>query len=157
MGRVPSYSIERPADFLPLFGDLPPYRQPGTEYQYCNAGYIVLALVIEELTGRPFTEVVQERVFDRAGMPASGFFRLDEALPDVAVGYLPRSGPDAPWRSNIYRVPMIGGGDGGALSTARDLDRFLHVFADGTLLGSSATTSSPRTPTPVTASSRATA
>ena len=81
--RLPSYSMERPADYLPLFADLPPYRHPGTQWQYCNAGYIVLGLVIEELTGRPYADVVQERVFDRAGMTDSGFFRLDE----VAAGH----------------------------------------------------------------------
>ena len=133
--QLPVYSIERPADFLPLFGDLPPYRPPGEQWQYSNAGFIVLGLVIEELTGRPYTEVVQERVFDRAGMSASGFFRLDEVVPDVAVGYLPRSGPDQPWRTNIYSVPVIGGADGGSHSTTGDLDRFLHAYADGTLLG----------------------
>ena len=132
--RVPSYSMERPADYLALFADLPPYDPPGTHH-YSNAGYVLLGLVIEELTGRPFTEVVQDRVFDRAGMTASGFFRLDDAVPDVAVGYLPRSAPDAPWRSNIYRTPVIGGADGGAFSTARDLDRFLRAYDDGTLLG----------------------
>ncbi len=131
----PSYSFERPADFLPLFGDLPPYRPPGERFQYSNAGYIVLGLVVEEVTGRAFTEVVGERVLDRAGMSASGFFRLDEAVPDVAVGYLPRSGPGAPWRTNVFSVPVVGGADGGAFSTARDLDRFLHAYADGTLLG----------------------
>jgi CubicO group peptidase (beta-lactamase class C family) len=132
---LPSYSVERPADFLPLFGDLPPYRPPGETFQYSNAGYIVLGLVIEEVAGRPYIDVVQERVLDRAGMDASGFFRLDEAVPDVAVGYLPRSGPEAPWRTNIYSVPVIGGADGGAHSTTGDLDRFLRAYADGTLLG----------------------
>jgi CubicO group peptidase (beta-lactamase class C family) len=131
----PSYSMERPLDFLPLFGELPPYRPPGEEYQYSNAGYVVLGLVIEEMTGRPFIDVVQDRVFARAGMDASGFFRLDDTVPDVATGYLPRTGPDAPWRSNIYRTPVVGGADGGAHSTARDVDRFLHAYADGTLLG----------------------
>jgi CubicO group peptidase (beta-lactamase class C family) len=133
--RLPSYTIERPADFLPLFGDLPPYRGPGTQFQYCNAGYIVLGLVIEELTGRPYIDVVQERVFDRAGMTASGFLRLDEALPDVAVGYRPRTNADEPWRTNVYSIPVVGGADGGAMSTTHDLDRFLHLYADGTLLG----------------------
>ena len=132
--HLPSYRMLRPADFLPLFGHLPPYRPPGERYQYSNAGYIVLGLVVEEVTGRPYTDIVQDRVFDRAGMTASGFFRLDEARPDVAVGYLPRDG-DAPWRSNIYRVPVIGGADGGAFSTTGDLDRFLARYADGTLLG----------------------
>lgn len=130
-----SYRMLRPADFLPLFGDLPPYRPPGQRFQYSNAGYILLGLVIEEVTGQPYTEVVQERVLDRADMQASGFFRLDDALPDIAVGYLPRQSPDLPWRSNIYRIPVIGGADGGAFSSPADLDRFLRCYSDGTLLG----------------------
>jgi CubicO group peptidase (beta-lactamase class C family) len=132
---LPAYSIERPLDFLPLFGDLPPYRPPGERWQYSNAGYIVLGLVVEEVTGRPFADVVQDRVFVRAGMDRSGFFRFDEPVPDVAVGYLPRTSPDARWRSNIYRVPVLGGADGGSQSTTHDIDRFLHAYADGTLLG----------------------
>lgn len=131
----PSYGMLRPLDFLPLFADRPPYRAPAEQWQYSNAGYVLLGIVIEEVTGRPYTDVVQERVFDRAEMDASGFFRLDEAHPNVAIGYLPRSSPDAPWRSNIYRVPVIGGADGGAFSTTGDLDTFLHRIADGTLLG----------------------
>ncbi len=131
---LPSYAMTRPADFLPLFGHLPPYRPPGERFQYSNAGYIVLGLVVETLTGRAFTDVVEERVFAPAGMSDSGFFRLDEPVPDVAVGYR-RSSPDGPWRSNVYSIPVIGGGDGGALVTARDLDRFMRAYADGTLLG----------------------
>jgi CubicO group peptidase (beta-lactamase class C family) len=131
----PSYRMQRPADFLPLFGDRPPYRPPGQKWQYSNAGYVLLGLVIEELSGQPYVDVVQERVFERTGMSSSGFFRLDEARPEVAIGYLPRPSPDAPWRSNIYRVPVIGGADGGAFSTTGDLDRFLHRISDGTLLG----------------------
>ena len=131
----PSYRMLRPADFLPLFGDRPPYRPPGQRWQYSNAGYVLLGLVIEEVSGQPYVDFVQERVFDQAGMSSSGFFRLDEARPNIAIGYLPRSSPDAPSRSNIYRVPVIGGADGGAFSTTGDLDRFLHRIADGTLLG----------------------
>jgi len=131
----PTYRMERPADFLPLFADLEPYRPPGQGWQYSNAGYIVLGLVIEEMTGRTYTDFVQERVFDRAGMAASGFFRLDEARADVAVGYLPDRSNDGLWQSNIYKIPVIGGADGGAFSTTHDLDLFLQRYADGTLLG----------------------
>jgi CubicO group peptidase (beta-lactamase class C family) len=131
---LPSYSMTEPADFLPLFGDLPPYRPPGERFQYSNAGYVVLGLVVEQLTDRSFTEVVEQRVFGPAGMSASGFFRLDEPVPDVAVGYR-RASADGPWRSNVHSVPVVGGGDGGAFCTARDLDRFLRAYADGTLLG----------------------
>ena len=140
---LPCYRVERPADFLPLFGDRPPYRPPGERYQYSNAGFVLLGLVLEDVTGRAYTDVVQERVLDRAGMRASGFLRLDEANPDVAVGYLPRSapdggaaeGPERPWRTNVHSIPVVGGPDGGAFATARDLDRFLLAYDDGTLLG----------------------
>jgi CubicO group peptidase (beta-lactamase class C family) len=131
----PCYRMLRPADFLPMFGDLPPYRGPGERFQYSNAGYIVLGLLIEELTGRPYIDAVQEAVFDRAGMASSGFFQLDEARPDIAVGYLPPRRPGGPWRSNIYGIPVVGGADGGAFSNAGDLDRFLHAYGSGELTG----------------------
>jgi CubicO group peptidase (beta-lactamase class C family) len=129
----PTYSIQRPADFLPLFGDLPPYWPPGERYWYSNAGYILLGLVIEEISGRPYAEVVQERVFDRAGMAASGFFRLDDVLPEIATGYV--LAPDGSWRTNHFSTPVVGGADGGSFSTCRDLDHFLTAYDDGTLLG----------------------
>lgn len=131
----PPAAMLGPADFLPMFGDLPPYRAPGEAVQYSNSGYIVLALVVEELTGLPFPDAVGERVLGPAGMASSGYFRTDEVRPDVAVGYLERTAPDQPWRTNVHATPVIGGGDGGANATAADLDRFLRAFDDGTLFG----------------------
>ncbi|WP_445257199.1 serine hydrolase domain-containing protein [Nocardioides aurantiacus] len=132
---LPVSRMEHPVDFLPLFGDRPAYRPPGEAYQYSNAGYVVLGLVVEEVTGEEYVDAVQTRVLDPAGMGASGFFRSDEPVPEVAVGYLPRPTPGSPWRSNVFRVPVVGGADGGAHATAGDVDRFLHAYADGTLLG----------------------
>ena len=126
----PCYRFERPADFLPLFGDLPPYGPPGTEFHYCNAAYIVLGLVIEEASGLSYVDAVDREVFGPAGMERSGFFRSDEPVPDVAVAYLDSG------RSNVFSVPVIGGADGGAHCTAADLDRFLRAVDDGSLLGS---------------------
>lgn len=131
----PCYRMRRPADFLPLFGDLPPYRPPGQRFQYSNAGYVVLGLIAEQLTGRPFPEAVEAAVFAPAGMTASGFFALDEVHPDIATGYLRPAQPGAPWRTNVYSIPAVGGADGGAYATAGDLDRFLRAYADGTLAG----------------------
>jgi CubicO group peptidase (beta-lactamase class C family) len=116
--------MTRPADFLPLFGDLPPYFPPGDRWRYSNAGYVLLGLIVEELTGEPYTDAVERLVFRPAGMAGSGFFRLDEPRPDVAVGYLPSG------RSNVYSVPVVGGADGGAFSTAADLDRFLRAYGE---------------------------
>ena len=130
---LPSYRIERPIDFLPLFGDLPPYWPPGEKCWYSNAGFILLGILLEEVTGRPYPELVQESVFDRAGMTASGFWRLDEVVPDLATNYVRQQ--DGSWRTSHFSVPVIGGADGGAQVTARDADRFMTALDDGTLLG----------------------
>jgi CubicO group peptidase (beta-lactamase class C family) len=124
----PCYRFERPADFLPL-GDLPPYGPPGPEFRYCNSGYVVLGLVIEEVSGLSYVDAIAREVLGPAGMDRSGFFRSDEPVPDVAVGYLDSG------RSAVFSVPVIGGADGGAHCTAEDLDRFLRAVDDGSLLG----------------------
>lgn len=131
----PMYRMERPDDFLPLYTEAAPTAQPGAEFHYSNAGFVLLAAVVEEVTGREFVPAVTERVLRPTGMASSAYFRSDEAVPDVAVGYLPRTGSEAPWRSNTFSIPVIGGGDGGAHATARDLDRFLRAIAHGDLLG----------------------
>jgi CubicO group peptidase (beta-lactamase class C family) len=131
-----------------MFGDLPPYRPPGGPWRYSNAGYVLLGLVIEELAGKPYIDVIGERVFDPAGMTASGFFPLDEVRPDLAVGYLRPTEPGGPWRTNIYSMPIVGGADGGACCTAADLDLFLRRYDGGTLLGRELTDTmlTPRVP-----------
>jgi CubicO group peptidase (beta-lactamase class C family) len=125
----PVARAERPADFLPLYGDLPPYGPPGRMWRYSNAGYVLLGELLEQLSGQTCTEVIEERVLRRAGMLDSAFDRSDEPRPDSAVHYLPSG------RTNVHRVPVIGGGDGGCVCTAADLVRFCRALADGTLLG----------------------
>jgi CubicO group peptidase (beta-lactamase class C family) len=133
--NLPTQRMRRPADFLPMFTDVAPYGPPGKKFHYSNAGYIVLALVIEELAQAPFADVIARRVFDRAGMRDSGFFALDEVRPDLATGYMAPTESGGLWRSNIASIPIIGGGDGGAYCTAADLDRFISAYDAGTLVG----------------------
>ncbi|PRY56154.1 serine hydrolase domain-containing protein [Glycomyces artemisiae] len=130
----PVYRVLTPADYLPLFADLPPYRAPGGRFQYSNAGFILLGLVIEDVAGTDYFTAVDERVFSRAGMDESGFFRTDEVRPDVAAGYLRPTAPGLPWRTNVFSTPAIGAPDGGAFSSAPDLDRFLTAYAAGELV-----------------------
>ena len=125
----PTYRMERPDDFLPMYADAVPAAEPGLGFHYSNAGYVLLGAVLEQVTGQPFVDVVTERVFGPAGMGDSGYFRFDDPVPDLAVGYLPSG------RSNVFSVPVVGSGDGGAFATAGDLDRFLRSIADGSLLG----------------------
>lgn len=130
----PCYRMRRPDDFLPLYAELPPVAAPGQAFHYCNGGYVLLGALLEELTGEEFAGAVGARVFEPAGMVDSGYFALDEVRPDLALGYLPPRAPGDPWRSNIFSTPVVGGGDGGAFVTSRDVVRFLRALGAGTLL-----------------------
>lgn len=74
----PMYSMRELKDFLPMFQHRDMMFQPGSQFHYNNAGFIVLGLVIEQLAGMSFTDFVEQKVFARAGMKDSGYFSLDQ-------------------------------------------------------------------------------
>jgi len=134
----PCHTVTSTADFLPQFAHKPANFAPGAGCRYCNVGYVLAGLVLEAATGTPYREHVREHVFARAGMHASGFFDMRDAVPDVAEGWDPvrdDAGTLTGWRSNIYCYPPIGSPDGGAHATPRDLVRFLDAVRGGELLG----------------------
>jgi CubicO group peptidase (beta-lactamase class C family) len=128
----PCYSMKSVRDFLPLFEAEPMKAPPGAGFLYNNAGFVLLGLVVEELTGQDFRAFVTNRILQPCGMTRSGYFAMD-ALPErCAQGYL---SPDpADCRTNLYAVPAIGGPDGGAFTTAVDLRRFWASLLSGRLL-----------------------
>jgi CubicO group peptidase (beta-lactamase class C family) len=64
----------------------PYWAPPGRLYDYTNAGYALLASVIEEKTRRSFEDVVTERVLRPAGM-STALYTASEADPTVARGH----------------------------------------------------------------------
>jgi CubicO group peptidase (beta-lactamase class C family) len=130
---VPMYRFRRPHDFLPLFVDKPAKFAPGDRFEYNDSGFVLLGLVVEEVTGTPFAEAVRRAVFEPAGMVDSGYFEADRLPARTAQAYLPD--PDGGWRSNVFSVPIVGGGDGGAHSTAPDLARLWHALHTHGVIG----------------------
>jgi CubicO group peptidase (beta-lactamase class C family) len=128
----PVYTFRKPADYLPLFAHLPRKFKSGERFSYSNSGFILLGLVIEHLSGKPFTEVIEEEILKPAGMVRSGYFPLDQLPEGTALGYIPCG--DGGWRSNIYAIPILGGGDGGAFTTAADLAKFWSSLLDHRLI-----------------------
>ena len=129
--------IRELSDYLPYFAGKPLLFEPGTSRRYSNAGFIVLGLVIEKLEGKPYRQVVQSEIFDRAGMKDSAFLAVDEIAPRVAVGYTrdgwARRGEVAlgPLYSNVQLLPGRGSSAGGSYSTARDLVLLDRALATG--------------------------
>jgi len=133
--RIPTYHVRRPADMLPLFADLPAVRPPGEAYQYCDAGYILVGLAVEAVTGRRWEDVLAEEVLVPAGMADTAVEALDEDPARLAIGYVIDEGPVDRRRSNIYSLTANGMPDGGMLSTTGDLARLIDALVGGQLLG----------------------
>lgn len=117
---VPMYKVRNLTDFLPLFQDKLMLFQPGDRFHYNNAGYILLGLVIEKVSGMTFSDYVEKNVFKRAGMERSGYFSFDRLPANTAAGYID-SEKDGSWRTNVYSLPAKGGSDGGAYTTAEEM------------------------------------
>lgn len=127
----PMYLMKSASDFVPLFQGKEMLFQAGEKFHYTNAGFIALGLVVEKITGQPFTELVEQRIFAPAGMARSGYFSLDQLPAETAYGYI---GEGDSWRTNHYAVPIKGGPDGGAFVTAGDMVLFWERLMDGSLV-----------------------
>lgn len=74
--RSPAYATARTGPLtaetaLALIEDQPLEWEPGTEVGYSNSGYLTLGLLAEQLTGEEYADLLQQRVFDVAGMTHS--------------------------------------------------------------------------------------
>jgi len=83
-----------------LKGELPAMNKPaivelvpGTKWQYSNIGFVVIQQILEDVTGKPFSQVARETVFEPLGMKNSTFsyplkpeLQAKEAMPHDADG-----------------------------------------------------------------------
>ena len=99
---------------------------PGAEHLYCNSGYVLLAGVVERVTGGPFSKFAKEQVFDPLGMRNTRYYdgTASQAKGRVSGYQAGDSGRFARDTTTFFTV-----GDGGLLTTVEDLyvwDRGFH-------------------------------
>ena len=117
--EIPWCELETPTDYYPLFKGKAMKFHPGERYSYSNGGYVFLGMLIEKLTGILYRDFVHEHVLQAANMHKSGFYAFNDLPENAANGYL-----EDRRRTNIYQLPLRGGGDGGMYTTSDDLRAF---------------------------------
>ncbi len=125
---TPKAKFRTLADFLPMFVNEPLLFEPGTSRSYSNAGYIVLGLIIEKVSGESYYDYVRKHVFLPAGMKDTDAYMQDAIVPNRALGYTreseDRKPQPGPGRTNVYTLPAHSSSAGGGYSTAPDLLAF---------------------------------
>ena len=129
----PNYKIRRNNDLFPLFMNKPMMYLKGEKFQYNNSGYVLLASIIEKVTGMYFDEYLQKNVFDVCDMTSTGYYELDRLPAKCASNYIWCEDTKS-YRTNIFSVDVKGTGAGGAFITVKDIASFWNGLISGKLL-----------------------
>ena len=70
-GNFDFFSMEVP-EIIDLIKNIPLEFEPGTDTRYSNLGYEVLYYIIYKVSDKPFSQYVQDEIFDKLGMVNSG-------------------------------------------------------------------------------------
>lgn len=97
----------------------------GSKLSYSNTNYLLLALIIQMVSGQGYREYVREHILTPCGMKQSGF--LGEKFSNLALGYI-NGQPGKDWSATT------GYGCGDLVSTVEDLYQFLRAYKGYQLL-----------------------
>lgn len=62
--------------------------EPGTKFNYSNSGYFLLGAIVEKVTGKPYEQVLKERITEPLGMKNTGYDHYGTILGQRAAGYV---------------------------------------------------------------------
>lgn len=127
-----NYRFRKAADLVENFIGKKPVFEPGSGCRYNNAGYVLLGLVIEKITGKEYKQWLTESILTPWGLTSTFFPSMDEVNTNTAEGYILGAGEaGAVWKKNIYSIPPVGTPEGGIYSTASDLIQVIRGLVEG--------------------------
>lgn len=138
-------ALEEPTlDLLPLreavrsYAMTPLQFEPGSRFQYSNAGINTAGRIIEVVSGMPYEEFMDKRLFEPLGMKDTTFRPNEMQLARLAKSYKPNAEKTDLEETTItqlkyplddgHRQPMPAGG---LFSTASDVGRFCQMILSG--------------------------
>ncbi|MBM3402806.1 MAG: beta-lactamase family protein [Bacteroidetes bacterium] len=108
-----------------------PYSKPNRRFHYNNSNYMVLAAIIEKVSGQKYSQFMAENIFKPIGMKNTAVYSKAEfdKIPVDVVGH------DRNWRRSVAQNFLDGPvGDKGVYSTIHDLYLFDRAMRKGKLL-----------------------
>ncbi|WP_417469001.1 serine hydrolase domain-containing protein [Maricaulis sp.] len=105
--------------------------EPGSDYAYSNVGFSLLAAIIERVTGESYEAYLVNDILIPAGLTHTGY----DLVYDDALAARSRHGEavrQASWGGHAPNWNLIG--NGGLVSTPREMIAWQHAYAGGTLV-----------------------
>ena len=125
----------KPAELIDLISREPLLFPPGTSRVYSNTGYLLLGMLIEKVSSRPYAVYLEEEILRPVGLTATGYDSHLPVLQERASGYALQGGQLQNADFLDMSVPFSAGG---LVSTVDDLLRWNNALhGDGLLKRSS--------------------
>lgn len=99
---------------------------PGTEYAYSNGGYLLLAEIVERVSGKSFRDYTRDNIFNKLGMSDSFFLNGAVPIPNLANGYKVTDGKFVV----LNNFPVVSG-SGGLITTMNDFAKYEYDIEVG--------------------------
>ena len=104
----------------------------GTSWAYSNSAYVVLGLIVAKVSGEPFEQFLQDRIFKPLGMSHTLAYRKGKnTVPNRAYGHSQKAGKFVETDQSSTSATL---GDGGVYSNLDDLARWDAAMENHTLL-----------------------
>jgi D-alanyl-D-alanine carboxypeptidase len=127
------HTVRTLADYFDFFKDDALLFSPGSKFSYSNAGYVVLGMIIEQLSGDNYYDYVKKYIFIPAGMKNTDNYETDSSIENIAEGYIKKD-ENGIWKTSTYMKGAKGSSAGGAYSTAEDLFKFTIALKNNVLI-----------------------
>src|ERR671920_1200015 len=102
--------------------DSPAFEPPGTGWQYSNTNYVLLGLVLEQVTGKQIGELYQKEIIKPLHLKDTSFPNADRALPKpYDHGYTLQGQSDGQLADATHWTPTWSWTAGAMISTADDM------------------------------------
>ncbi|WP_040860260.1 serine hydrolase domain-containing protein [Nocardia niigatensis] len=126
------YDVYRPDQLLARAMAHAPDFPPGESWAYSNTGYILLAMIIQQATGRPAHQEIQARILDPLGLGGTRWLGAAPTLPDPHARAYQYFGPGA--EVDVTDQIPIDPEDLSWVTTTRDENIFFRALLGGRLL-----------------------
>ena len=122
---------------IALFKNKPLDFSPGSKWNYSNSGYFLLGVIVEKVSGKTFSEYLNQNIIAKIGLKNTSLDRLDSVLSFRAKGY--EKNQQGVWAHAMY-ISMEGPYSAGAIvSTVDDLYQWTKALHDNKILSAAST------------------
>ena len=105
--------------------------EPGSQHEYSNSNYLLLGYILEDITDRPFSVLVDERIVKPLGLTNTRFGGQIRPQDNEALSYIYGKGE---WQLAPETDMSIPHAAGALVSTAADLTTFITALFQGRLV-----------------------